>query len=179
MVRAQAVHELGRPVELLAANAVLTLVPLQVEVTARGAGLPEPFDPGPVTRIAAGADEIIERQRQRLAQRGERGRVAVDQGSRANAFRLGGQHVLERVVVGAGLEAHLVAGQAMVPGQHVGLDELERVPEVGPAVDVRDRGAEVDVLRVHRNLLEKRGAPTCGHESRPLGASCRTSSGQR
>jgi hypothetical protein len=111
-----------------------------------------------VPRVAAGADEVVERQRQGLAQPGERGRVAADERGRADALGLGGQHVLERVVVGTGLVPHLVAGLAPVPGQHVALDQFQGEAQVRPGVDVRDRGAEKGG---HRNLRGKDGgAPT-------------------
>ena len=60
--------------------------------------------------------------------------LRLDQLGDGDALGLGGQHVLERVVVGAALEPHLVTGQPVVPGQHVGLDQLERVAEVGRAL---------------------------------------------
>src|SRR5262249_17823391 len=63
---APAAPQFGRLVELLAADAVQALVVLQVQVAARRARAPEPFHSGPVSRIAAGADEVVERQRERL-----------------------------------------------------------------------------------------------------------------
>ncbi len=150
--RAAAAWQVGGPVELLAADAVPPLVVPQVEVPAGRAGTPEPLHAGPVPRVAAGADEVVERQGKRLAQRGERGGVAVDQRRGRDPFRRGGQHVLERVVVGAGLQPDLVAGPAVVPGQHVALDQFQREAEVGGRVDVGDRGGKENALRVHRNL---------------------------
>jgi hypothetical protein len=57
----------------------------------------------------------------------------------SNPGGLGGEHVLQRVVVGAGLEPDGVPAPAMVAGQHVGLHELERVPDVRARVHVGDR----------------------------------------
>ena len=71
--------ELGVGVELLAADAVQALVGLAVQVTAGLAGPPEPLDARPVPRVAAGPDEVVEAERQVLAQPGERAGVAVDQ----------------------------------------------------------------------------------------------------
>jgi len=55
----------------------------------------------------------------------------------------GGGDVLQRMIVGAGEEAHRLAAQPPVPGQHVGLHQFQRVPEVRFRVDVRDRGHDV------------------------------------
>jgi hypothetical protein len=97
-----------------------------------------------------------------LAKTGELAGVAIHQLPSGDAFGLGGEHVLERVVVGAALEPDLVANAAMMPREHVGLDELESVPDVGARVHVRNRGAEIDALGGHRNLLGLRpqGRPT-------------------
>ena len=99
---APAVAQFGRRVELLAAGAVQALVFLPVQVA--GAGLPEPLDAGPVPGVPAGADEVVDGQRQGVAERQERLGVAVDEFPHADPGGLGGEHVLERVVVGPGLE---------------------------------------------------------------------------
>ena len=53
------------------------------------------------------------------------------------------------VFVGADLEIHLVAGEAVVAGQGVGQDLLEDVPNVRRAVGVVDGGGDVEgFLRV-------------------------------
>src|SRR5712664_355230 len=76
---AQAARQLGRLVELLAAHAVQARVVLLVQIAAGRAGPPEPFHARPVPGVAAGADEVVKRQRERLAQRGKGRRVAVDE----------------------------------------------------------------------------------------------------
>lgn len=58
-----AVHKVLGGVELLAADAVAPFVVHAVQVTRGGAPLPQPLYPGAVTGIAAGADEVVERQR--------------------------------------------------------------------------------------------------------------------
>src|SRR5258708_21416642 len=98
MLRTQAIPQLGGLVELLAADAVQALVVLQVQITARRAGLPEPLHPGQVARIAAGADEVVERQRERLAQRGERRGVAVDALAGADPLRPRAEHARQPAV---------------------------------------------------------------------------------
>ena len=143
MLRTAAVDQLGLRVEPLAPDAVRALVPAAVEVAVRRRRAPQPLDTGPVTGVAAGADEVVEGDAERVAQRFERGRVRVDEVLRGHARGLGAEHVLERVVVGAAEEAHVAAGGAPVPGQDVGLHQLERVPHVRARVHVRDRNGDV------------------------------------
>jgi len=117
-----------------------------------------------VSWIAAGADEIVDRQVQRFRQACERGGVGVDELLHINPGGLRGEHVLERVVVGPGLEPDLLAGAPVVAGEHVGLHELQREAQVWARVDVRDRGG--DVGTGHRNLQLDRGSDRA-YESRP------------
>ena len=155
---AAAVAQFGRGVELLAAGAVQAGVPPPVQVT--GAGPPERLDAGPVPGVAAGADEVVDGQRQRAAERQERLGVAVDELPHPDPGGLGGEHVLQRVVVGPGLEPDRVPAAAVVAGQHVGLHELERVPDVRARVHVGKGGG--DIGGGHRSLLQ--GAPSA-HET--------------
>src|SRR5260370_4141039 len=141
MLRTQAIPQLGRLVELLAADAVEALVVVQVQSTAGRAGLPEALHPGQVAQIAAGADEVVERQRERLAQRGERGGVAVDELAGADPLRPRGEHVLQRVVVGAGLEPNLITGQAMMAGPHARPDALPPQTPARARLGLPDGGA--------------------------------------
>jgi len=158
---AAAVAQLGRTVELLTAGAVQAGVLLPVQV--RRAGPPERLDAGPVPGVAAGADEVVHAQRQRTAERTERLGVAVDELPHPQSGGASREHVLQRVVVGPRLEPDRVAAPAVVAGQHVGLDELERVPDVRARVHVGDgRG---DVGCGHRSLLA--GAPSANTTSRP------------
>jgi len=81
-------------------------------------------------------------------QRAERGGVAVDELADGRARGLGGEDVLERVVVGPRLQPDGRAAPPVVAGEHVGLHELEQEADVRPGVDVGDgRGDQ------HRNLL--------------------------
>src|SRR4029453_10624978 len=93
-----------RGVELLAADAVQPLVLLAVEVAGSGRRQPEALDAGAVAGVPAGADEVVETERERPAQGGERGGVAVDQPLDLDAFGLRRLQVLQRVVVGTGEE---------------------------------------------------------------------------
>ena len=74
---------------------------------------------------------------------------------------------------------HLVAAEPAVPGEHVGLHQLEREAQVRARVDVRDRGGEVHRCCGHRNLLENGGAPTRDMNRGPVRGLVRTSSVQR
>ena len=158
------VEQFGGRVELLAAGAVQALVPLPAQV--RRTGPPEPFHAGPVPGVATGADNVVDAQRQRVAQRHERLGVAVDELPHLGPGRLRGQHVLQRVVVGSGLEPDGLPAAAAVTGQHVGLHELEREPDVRARVHVRNRGGDIGMRRAHRSLLW--GAPSaCKHIEAP------------
>ena len=168
MVRAAPGGQLRRRVELLAADAVQALVVPAVQVAAGRAGPPQAFHARPVPRVAAGADDVVDRQAQRPGQAGERGGVRVDELLDANPGGKRGEHVLERVVIGTGLEPDPLATAPAVAGEHVGLHELKRVAQVRARVDVRDRGG--DIAACHRNLQGEAGAPTFphrGNESRP------------
>ena len=161
MLGAAPVVQLRLGVELLAPDAVQARVVPAVQVAARGAGPPQPLDPSRVPGVAAGADQVVYGQVQRLRQAGERGRVGVHELLHRDTRRFRREHVLERVVVGPGLEPDLLASAPAVPGEDVGLHEFEREAQMRARVDVRDRGG--DVSAVHRNLfLFKRaeGAPT-------------------
>src|ERR1700677_2885385 len=62
-------------VERLAAGAVQPVVPPAVQVAGAGAGPPETFDARPVPGVAAGADDVVDGQRQGGAQ--GQGRIAA------------------------------------------------------------------------------------------------------
>jgi len=111
-----------------------------------------------VAGVAAGADDVIDGQRQRVVQGQERVAIAVDEFPHRLAGRLGGEHVLQRVIIGPGLEPDAFPAPATVAGQHVGLYQLKREPDVRARVDVRDRGGDIGLRRGHRSLL--RGAPS-------------------
>jgi hypothetical protein len=156
MIRAAPGPQFGGGVELLATGAVQAFVPLAVQVPGRGAGPPEPLDAWSVAGVAAGPDDVVDGQRQRRAQREKGLGVAVDELPYALARRLGREHVLQRVVVGAGLEPDPVPALAPEAGQHVGLHDFEREADVRAGGHVRDGGGDVGVRRGgHRSLLSK------------------------
>ena len=143
VLRTTPVDGVGRFVELLAADAVVAGVLPLVEVPVGGARQPQPLDGGTVARVGARADEVVEREVERAGERLEPGGVGVDELRRRDARRLGGEHVLQRVVVGAAEEADVVAGEPAGAGEHVGLHQLVGVAEVRGGVDVRDGDGDV------------------------------------
>jgi len=97
-----------------------------------------------VTRVGARADEVVVRDPQCRLKLREAPGVPLDELGDAHACRLGGEHVLDRVLVRAGEEPDGVAPRAQAACDDVGLDELERVAEMRRPVDVRDRRRHVD-----------------------------------
>jgi hypothetical protein len=123
-----------------------------VEIACRRAGEPEPLDAGGVPRVDARADEVVVGELERLAQRGEAVGLPANEVRHGQPGGLCRLDVLQRVVVRSALEADVVASQPAMPREHVGLHELERVPEVWIAVHVRDRGGDVEASLAHRWL---------------------------
>jgi hypothetical protein len=112
-----------------------------------------------MARIAARADEVVEGDVERSAQRFERPRVAVDEFLRRDTGGLRAEHVLQRVVVGPAEESDLVTVRAEVTREDVGLHEFERVPDVRARVHVGNRDG--DVRAAHGGLLVA-GTPGTG-----------------
>lgn len=128
VLRAHAVDEFICGVELFAARAVQAFVAASVEVALGDAGLPQPLDAAGMAGVAAGTDEVIERQRQRRTQCGETVRVCVHKLPDADSRGTSGGDVLQRVVVRAGQEPDRPAPAASVPCEYVGLHQFQRMP---------------------------------------------------
>ena len=80
---------------------------------------------------AAGADEVVEREVEQLAQADERSRRCGRPAPRSGCPRASAACTFfSAVLVGAGQKARIVAAQPVVAREGVGLDELERVPEM-------------------------------------------------
>src|SRR5215469_6666825 len=94
--------------------------------------------------IAAGPYFVVDGERKLAGQVAEGGGVAVDQLADADTAGVCGEHVLEGIVVGAGLEPDRAPASPVVPGQDVGLDELKGVADMRLAVDVGNRRRDVD-----------------------------------
>jgi hypothetical protein len=105
-----------------------------------------------VPGITARVDHGVNRQPERPAQCHERRSVPVNEFLDGKARRLSGQHVLQRIVIGTGLEADLITTVTVIARQHVGLDQLQRMAQVRPGVDIGNGGGEVDTGTAHRNL---------------------------
>ena len=69
--RAPAILQFIRGIELLAAQAVEATIGAAVDVASAVAGAPQLRDAGSVAVLATGADEVVRRQGQGSAQRGE------------------------------------------------------------------------------------------------------------
>ncbi len=120
MLGAAAAHEVGGVVELLAPQAVRTGVIALVQIATIAAGPPQPFDAGSMPGISTGADEVVERDPERVAEGGELVSVSIDERPGGLAGRLGGEHVLERVLVGPAKEPDRLAQGAVeiwLPGR--------------------------------------------------------------
>ena len=107
---AAAVDSLVGGVEALAPHAVVTLVGPPVQVAGLGAAPPQPLDRRCVARVGARAHEVVEGDVERRGEGGEARRMLGDVLGRRHPRSVGGEHVLEGVVVGASEEADLVAG---------------------------------------------------------------------
>lgn len=78
MLRAHAADEIADCIELLTTYAVETLVAARVQIPRLGTCAPEPFDTAAEANVGARADVVIERERQRPAQRFELVRSRLD-----------------------------------------------------------------------------------------------------
>ena len=137
MNRARPVHEVLLLLEGLARHAIPAFVVPLVDV-ARGAHpADERLDARAVARLGR-ADEVVERDVQRLPDVEELLRHAVAVGERilSKLARLP-KHILGVLVVPHD-EMRLDAAQPLVPRDHVGRDLLVGGPQVGPAVRVVD-----------------------------------------
>ena len=161
--------------ERLTADAVRAFVVPLVQVAPRGARSPQTLDARSVARIAAGADHVVELDRQWAEQIDELVAVGAYEVGDRHAGRLGSSDVLQGIVVGAGEGADLVAASPPRARERVDLDQLERVSDVRRAVDVRDRGGEVDAARVDdsRVALAHWSAPSRRVPSGSTPAPCR------
>ena len=80
--------------------------------------------PGPVARVSARPDEIVERQVEGFPECMKTGGVALDQFRDRSARRIGSMDVLDAVLIGTGQEAYVVTGQPIKAGEGIGLHDL-------------------------------------------------------
>ena len=135
--------DLGLGLEVGAARAVPALVHPLVDVAVVVDALDDLLDPLHVALVRGPDEEVVggvDLGRHLLEARGE----AVAQLARGDALGLGLLRDRLAVLVGAGQEEDVLAALAVVPGEDVGRDRRVGVPEVGLAVDVVDRGGDVE-----------------------------------
>src|SRR5262245_11968120 len=153
VLRAKAVMQVAGMDERLAARAVEPLVVALVEITACGTRGPKALDAGTVSRIGARADEVVSRQLQQGGEIDEPLRLLRDELRHRQTRGECGIDVLERIVVRAAQEAHVVATEPAVPRNDVCLNEFQRVAEMRIAVHIGNGGRDVGAaLGAHRFL---------------------------
>ena len=134
--------------EALAPHAVEATVRTAVDVASRHACFPEAPGAIDVTRIRRRPDEIVVPDVERARERPEDSGVSIDERAHGNARALGGEHVRQAVLVGAGEQADVGAAQPVIARDRVRLHQLEREAEMRLRVDEGNRGRDVD--RGHR-----------------------------
>ncbi len=100
------------------------------------------MDCGHVASVASGVHEVVEVDVERGAEVEETLGIVPYEIGDASAGGFGGTHVLEGIVVGSAHQTERFAPQPSKPSDGIDLAELERVPEVGGCVDVRQAGSE-------------------------------------
>ena len=107
------------------------------------------FDDFPNPQFVArlgGADEIVVGDLQLFPDLLKNGNDAIGQRLRLNFLILSRFHHLDAVLVGAGEEKRVVAGQAVIAGECVGAESGVHVAEMGFGVWVIDRGGDVKLF---------------------------------
>ena len=143
MVRAEAVHQVPLQVKALAAEAIEPAVLPEIDVP----GVVHPLqDLGHHLHVGriGGADVMIVADIEVVPGLPEPAADLVDELLDRQAHGGGGVHDLVAVLVGAGLEAHFPAQEAVKPGQGIGHHGGVGVADMGLGVDVIDGGGEVD-----------------------------------
>ena len=137
-----ALHEVFLGVERLTGCAIPALVRGGIQVARRVDESDDLLDAHAVPRLGR-ADEIVVRDPELSPEVPERRRVAVGDDDRGDAFLLRDLLDVLAVLVGAGQETHVLAREAEIAGERVRDDRGVEMPDVGPVIDVVDRGREV------------------------------------
>jgi hypothetical protein len=148
VLRAAALDELISRVEAFAPHAVEAAIRPPVDVPCADARLPEPLRAVEVSPVTGRPDEVVVADVEPGRQPPEDLRIAVHQRAHRKAFTLGGQDIRQAVLVGAGQEPGVIAAEAVVAGEDIRLDQLERKAEVRLSVDIRNGGRDIE--RAHR-----------------------------
>ncbi len=95
-----------------------------------------------------GADEAVGADAQRVLGAAEEGHRLVDECFGLEALLGSGGGDVDRVLVGAGQEAGLIADHAVPARDDVGPDDLVEGVQAGPVVGVGDGGGQVEAASV-------------------------------
>ena len=156
-VGALAVYKLALGPEALAGGAVQALVGALVDVPFVVQVFEDLLDFLLVV-IVGGADEVVVRDVHQVELLFDDGGYLVHELLGGQALLGGLQLVFLAVLVGAGLEEHVVALHALKAGDGVGQDDLVHVADVGLAGGVGDGGGEVILsFAVHKLILSLLG----------------------
>ena len=151
-------------VVLLAADAVLAPVEVELDVAGVVAPLQQLGDRGPVARLGR-ADEVVVGDVEVAPHLGEGRGDGVGERLRGLPGPLGRPLDVEAVLVGAGEEGDVVAEQAVPAGEGVADDRRVGVPEVRFGVHVVDGGRDVEPG--HREHATDTLRRACPRGSRP------------
>lgn len=147
VIRAEAVHQILLGHEPLAAGAVEPGVRSLLQKTALLQAIPESDDGGPVAFGIGRTDEGVKRNVEPPEQLLEERRIPVDELLGRHPERLSCLLDLDAVLVGAHVQADLVAAQAEPPRHHVREHLLHHVPHVRSGIGKVD--GRVNVLAWH------------------------------
>jgi hypothetical protein len=151
--RAAPVIEFRRLVELLATDAIEALIGLAIEVAIFSACPPQGVDAGNMPRIARRADEFLVGYIEQAAKALEPVGVGIDEVPHLQSRGFRRPDILQAVIVGSALEAHVMAEKPEMAGIGIGLDELESEAHMRRGIHIGDGGGDVDL--VHRRFLSK------------------------
>ncbi len=157
VLRASAVDGVAFEVEVLATGTIPAAI-FSGENVVRSQASQECVDGAAMRRIR-GTLEVIDGNVERLGQPQKAGRVLVDELLHGDPACVRREDVLERVLVGAGLEPNVAPDEPIVSGDDVSLDQLEREADVRRRVDVRNRGRHEE-LRGHGSPRKNKRAPS-------------------
>ncbi len=124
-------------------GAVPAFVLAQVDVAVR-VGAPDHLVHGIGVVRVRGADEAVGADAERVLGGSEERHHLIDEGLRLQALRRGSGGDVDRVLVGAGQEARVVAEHTVPARDDVGSDDLVQRVQAGSVVGVGDGGGQVE-----------------------------------
>jgi len=102
--------------------------------------------PVAVTRVRGRLDEIILAEVKRVSQGPEDRGIPIDERPNWDSFPIGGQHIRQAILIGAGQEVGIVTQHAMPARDGVTDNRCVGVPDVGARIHVINRGRNVKLL---------------------------------